>query len=82
MVQEPNLAIDLLCTHNVITRSLDVAVEHCGQSLKSGELNGSSKDGFIDYLECIKTVITTHHHLETQKVFPYLYCKKSFLYPV
>ncbi|HOI71060.1 MAG TPA: hypothetical protein PLC38_02105 [Methanobacterium sp.] len=71
MVYEPNLAIDLLCTHNVITRSLEVAAEHCGQSLRSGELDEASKDGFIDYLECIRTVLTTHHHLETQKVFPY-----------
>lgn len=71
MVYEPNLAIGLLCTHNIITRSLDVVIEHTNKSLNTGELDEALKGGFIDYLLCIKTVITAHHHLETQMVFPY-----------
>lgn len=79
MVYEPNLATGLLCTHNIITRALDVSLEHCGKSLSSGELDEASKKGFIDYLQCIKTVITAHHHLETQKMFPYFRDKISDL---
>lgn len=71
MVYEPNLAIGLICTHHIITRSLDVAIEHCRKSLSSDGLDETSKRGFIDYIECIKTVLTAHHHLETQMVFPY-----------
>jgi len=71
MVYEPNLAIGLLCTHQIITRALNVAIEHSDRSLNAGELDGTFKSGFIFYLQCLKTVLTTHHHLETQKVFPY-----------
>jgi hemerythrin-like domain-containing protein len=71
MVSGPNLAIGMLCTHRIITRALDVSIEHCDKSLKAGELDETSKKGFIDYIQSFKTVITTHHHLETQKVFPY-----------
>jgi hemerythrin-like domain-containing protein len=71
MVNEPNLAVGLLCAHHIITRALDVSIEHCDKSLKAGKLDITSENGFIDYIQSFKTVITTHHHLETQKVFPY-----------
>ena len=71
MVSEPNLAIGLLCAHHIITRALDVTIEHASKSLNAGELDKTSYSGFIDYLQSFKTVITTHHHLETQQVFPY-----------
>ena len=71
MVYEPNLAIGLLCTHHIITRALNVTIEHSSKSLNTGELDETSKRGFIDYLQSFITVLTTHHHLETQQVFPY-----------
>ncbi|MCE5214966.1 MAG: hypothetical protein LLF83_09645 [Methanobacterium sp.] len=79
MVDGPSLATDLNCTHSIITRALDVAIEHCNKSLNSGELEESTKKGFIDYVQCFHTVITTHHHLETQMVFPYFKDKISEL---
>ena len=68
MVYEPNLATGLLCTHNIITRALDVSID---KSLNAGEFDETSKTGFIYYIQSLKTVITAHHHLETQQVFPY-----------
>jgi hypothetical protein len=69
MVIEPNLALDLLRTHFIITRALYVTIEHSLKSLNDGELEKSTKTGFIYYVQSFKTVLTTHHHLETQMVF-------------
>jgi hemerythrin-like domain-containing protein len=71
MVSEPNLAVGLLCTHHIITRALDVTIKHSNKSSNAEELDETSRRGFIDYVQSFKTTITTHHHLETQKVFPY-----------
>lgn len=67
MVHEPNLATGLLCTHHIITRALDVSIKY----LSDGLIDENLKKGFIDYIQSFKTVLTTHHHLETQKIFPY-----------
>ena len=70
MIMEPNLAVGMICTHHIITRGLDMTIEH-SNNLDLAERSETSQRGFIDYIQSLKTVITTHHHLETQKIFPY-----------
>lgn len=71
-MSKPNIGVQLLRIHSVITRGLKVSMEK-GQSFSRQEFpNRSTKEGFISYVSCFVSVLDAHHLLEDHLAFPYL----------
>jgi hemerythrin-like domain-containing protein len=69
---QPSIARDLVRIHSVITRALDVAIEHSQSFLAQGGYpNTSVWQGFVHYVQCLFTVLESHHTVEDELMFPY-----------
>lgn len=67
----PSVARDIYFIHLVITRSLNVALEHC-QSCKNQKIdNHSLESGFLTYVQSLVTLLDSHHIVEDEVIFPY-----------
>ena len=66
----PNVIVGMLSIHAVITRSLEVAAERSGAFAQQGFPDASSREGFISYLRCLASVLSTHHETEDTLAFP------------
>ena len=73
----PNIAYDLLLSHSIITRAIKVSNQHVKNSIEDGNLNESTRIGFLNYLQSLSSVLAIHHRLETEIAFPYLQNKIS-----
>lgn len=70
----PTIAGDIRRIHLVITRALDVAIEHT--SLFADHQNSDLfSDGFINYVESFISLLHSHHLVEDEQIFPYLQTK-------
>jgi hypothetical protein len=69
---EPNIGRDMLLTHSIISRALLVSIEHVDKFIEDKYPEKLRFNGFLNYLECFSTVLSVHHHLETEEAFPYL----------
>ena len=65
-----NIGSDLNLIHLIITRGLAVSIDFSDQYLKKGFPDSSTKDGFINYVNSLVTVLDAHHRLEDEIAFP------------
>jgi hypothetical protein len=61
----------MLLTHSIISRALEVSIEHISQYTDNFNTKESFFTGFLNYVESFSTVLSVHHHLETDEIFPY-----------
>jgi hemerythrin-like domain-containing protein len=71
----PNVALDLLSIHSIITRGLNVATEKSQVFVRAGFPDAPTREGFIDYARSFVSVLHAHHLTEEELVFPYLRAK-------
>ena len=69
--QESNVAVNLLIFHSIITRGLWVSIEHARGFSQRGFEAESSKEGFINYIRALTSVVNAHHITEDEIAFPY-----------
>ncbi len=67
----PNIALDLLSIHSIITRALSVTSEKSQQFAQGGFPDASTKEGFLCYARSFVSVIHGHHVTENELAFPY-----------
>lgn len=67
----PNVALDLLRIHSVITRALSVTSEKSQQFAQEGFPDASTKEGFLCYARSFVSVLHAHHLTENELAFPY-----------
>jgi hemerythrin-like domain-containing protein len=60
---------DLLRIHRVITRGLEIGIQHTQKLL---ELESAADQGFVDYLIALISTLDSHHQTEDEVAFPYL----------
>jgi hemerythrin-like domain-containing protein len=66
----PNVAVDLLRIHSIITRGLNVATEKSQRFAQEGFPDTSTGEGFICYARSLASVLDAHHLTEEELVFP------------
>ncbi len=66
----PNLTRDLIRIHKVVTRSLEVCLNHGKQYLTTGTTLPEGLQGYSYYVHCFATVLSTHHQSEDLIAFP------------
>jgi hemerythrin-like domain-containing protein len=69
-IDRPSIAGDLSRIHLVITRALDIAIEH-------SSVTNSVSTGFINYVESFLSLLHSHHLVEDELIFPYLQAKMT-----
>ncbi|HKI78333.1 MAG TPA: hemerythrin domain-containing protein [Ignavibacteriaceae bacterium] len=67
-----DLSRDLNRVHQIITRALDVSIENSDKIIKLGYPDNDTKEGFLNYVSSLFTVIDVHHKLEDEVAFPFL----------
>ena len=65
------IAGDIRRIHLVITRALDVAIEHTSLFTETKSQDIFSL-GFINYLQSLLSLLHSHHLVEDERIFPYL----------
>jgi hemerythrin-like domain-containing protein len=71
----PNVALDLLRIHAIITRGLTVATEKSQVFAQAGPPDASTLAGFTCYARSLASVLHGHHLTEDELAFPYLRTK-------
>ena len=68
----PNIAADLIRIHSVVTRGLSVSLERGQTFAGDGFPDASTREGFVDYVQSLVSVLHAHHLGEDELAFPYL----------
>lgn len=68
----PNLALELLRIHRVITRGLSVSAERGSEFQQRGFPNARLRRGYTDYARSLAVVLRVHHLAEDEIGFPFL----------
>jgi hemerythrin-like domain-containing protein len=66
------IARDLVFIHALITRALDVSIEHSATYAQEGYPDVMARDGLVAYVLCLAAMLHAHHLTEEESVFPYL----------
>jgi hemerythrin-like domain-containing protein len=69
---QPNVAADMVRIHSVITRGLNVSIEHSQAFAREGFPDASTREGFVSYVQSLVSVLHAHHLAEDELAFPYL----------
>jgi len=69
---QPNIAADLIRIHSVVTRGLKVSIERCQEFAQNGFPDAVTREGFVDYVQSLVSVLHAHHLMEDEHAFPYL----------
>ncbi len=67
----PNVGVELLRIHSIITRGLRVAIEHSQSFADRGSPSVTIREGFANYVLSLVSVLDAHHKVEDQVAFPY-----------
>ena len=67
----PNIAEDLRRIHRIITRGLDVSLEHAARFAQEGLPEGQLRRGYRDYVAALLSFLSSHHLAEDDVAFPY-----------
>jgi hemerythrin-like domain-containing protein len=68
---KPNVGADLRRLHLIITRALDVAIEHSHSFAQAGYPDESTREGFVSYVQTLVSVLHSHHLTEDEVAFPH-----------
>jgi hemerythrin-like domain-containing protein len=69
---QPNVAADLVRIHSVVTRGLKVSIERSQAFAQGGFPDDTTRQGFVDYVQSLVSVLHAHHLGEDELAFPYL----------
>ena len=69
--QESNIAVSFLGIHSIITRGLTVSIENARVFSQQGFKEEKSREGFLNYLRALSSVVNAHHLTEDEIAFPY-----------
>lgn len=69
---QPNVAADFIRIHSVVTRGLKVSIERCQDFAQNGFPDAVTRQGFVDYVQSLVSVLHAHHLMEDEQAFPYL----------
>lgn len=72
---EAEVVGDLIRIHTVMTRGLEVSINH-GRAFSEERSEANQFKGFMIYLRCLTSMLHAHHLTEDQVAFPYF---KKFL---
>ncbi len=67
----PNVGVELLRIHSIITRALRVALERSEFFADRGYPGMTMREGFLCYVRSFASVLDAHHTTEDQLAFPY-----------
>jgi hypothetical protein len=67
----PNIAEDLRRIHMIITRGLDVSIEHAASFAREGLPEGQMGAGYGHYETALLSFLSAHHLAEDDIAFPY-----------
>ncbi len=67
----PNVGVELLRIHSIITRALRVAIEQSQSFADRGCPSAAIWEGFTSYVQSLVSVLDAHHKVEDQLAFPY-----------
>ena len=70
-LRKPNIGADLVHIHSIITRALDVSIEHSQSFAQEGYPDESTREGFVSYVQTLVSVLHAHHLTEDDLAFPY-----------
>lgn len=65
-----NIGTDINLIHMIITRGLRVSIENSKVFSTEGFADDGVREGFINYVKSLVTVLDTHHRLEDELAFP------------
>jgi len=71
-MQGPNLGTDTVRIHLVITRGLEVSIEHSAAFALEGFPDGPTREGFAAYVGALVSLLHGHHSGEDELLFPFL----------
>ena len=74
-MQAPNFGADLQRIHRVVTRSIDVALEHSIMYAPDGYPNEEIRTGFRRYVQALISLLHAHHQGEDTLAWPALRLK-------
>jgi len=66
----PNLIRDIIRIHKVVTRSLEVCLNHGKQYLTTDMSQPERLQGYSSYTHCFTSVLSSHHQAEDLITFP------------
>jgi hemerythrin-like domain-containing protein len=69
---KPNIGLDLLRIHRVITRGLTVSQENCQTFAEGGFPDDTTREGFWKYCQGLEANAHGHHMTEDELFFPFL----------
>jgi hypothetical protein len=67
---KPNIGADLLRIHRVITRGIQVSLQHSAGFAQEGFPGAAAQEGFLLYLRALRGVLDAHHLGEEEVTFP------------
>lgn len=70
-----NIWFDLLCIHHAITRGLGIVIEYADKFSDRGFPDSETREGFLNYLRSLASIIREHHQVEDELAFPRLRTK-------
>jgi hemerythrin-like domain-containing protein len=65
-----NIGSDINLIHLIISRGLLVSIENSKKFHKDGFPGSGVREGFLNYIKSLVTVLDTHHRLEDEIAFP------------
>jgi hypothetical protein len=69
---EPNIGMELLRIHAILTRGLKISAENAQVFRDQGFPNTMTREGYLNYVNSFVAVINAHHLTEDDLAFPYL----------
>jgi hemerythrin-like domain-containing protein len=70
-VDQPNIGVDLLRIHSIISRGLDVSRQRSQAFIQKGYPDTNMREGLIRYVQALSSVLRAHHLGEDELAFPY-----------
>ena len=61
--------------HQIISRGIDVSIEHLPGFIQEGFKDERTRQGFLDYVRALASIINAHHLTEDEIAFPYFHEK-------
>lgn len=71
-MMEPNIGMELLRIHSIITRGLKISTENAQAFRDLGFPNKMTQEGYLSYVNSFVAVLNAHHLTEDDLAFPYL----------
>jgi hemerythrin-like domain-containing protein len=68
---ESNIAASFFSIHNIITRGLKVSIDSIRGFLERGFQGEGNRQGFLNYIQALTSLLNSHHLTEDEVVFPY-----------